>query len=140
MFGRKKSNEVQLMEIGNALADILEVQLVLAPDTLPEDADGKINGKALGYIYGFIDADLQHRRLDILDSAVGIPIIFRVIEHLFPDKGHRYTAFLVDHVGREADVVVGVMTGGQEYIKLMKRAKDGPVPLGLARMLNGIDP
>ena len=49
------------------------------------DLSGKINGKALGYVFGFLDALLQTRNLDIRD-AEGYAAMISILGRLFPNE------------------------------------------------------
>jgi hypothetical protein len=99
-----------------------------------EDADGNINQQAIGYIYGYIDAALQTIGQDMGYKAVGVPITHLILADLFPDKADSYMMFLLNHVGWDAAVREGVMTGGNQYIEFNKPNGRGQ-PMGLARYL-----
>ena len=72
--------------------------------------------RALGYIYGFIDAALRTIGQDMADNAVGIPITFQVLRRLFPGSEHEYLEFLKENIGKDATIMAAVMYGGQQYI------------------------
>jgi hypothetical protein len=99
-----------------------------------EDADGNINQQAIGYIYGYVDATLQTIGQDMGDKAVGVPITYLILAQLFPDKADNYMMFLLNHVGWDAAVREGVMTGGSQYIEFNKPNSRGHA-MGFARYL-----
>ena len=88
--GRAHLNDDEKLAIADRLATLLAIQMTLT--VLPESVEvseveierGRINGKALGYVYGFVDAALQSMGLDIADVPVGIPILYHVLRRLFP--------------------------------------------------------
>jgi hypothetical protein len=99
-----------------------------------EDSGGNINQRAIGYIYGYIDAALQAIGQDMGNKAVGVPIIHLILVELFPDKADSYMMFLLNHVSWDAAVREGVMTGGNQYVEFSKPNSRGH-PMGLARYL-----
>jgi hypothetical protein len=69
----------------------------------------------------------------LADPAVGIPITHLILAELFPDKVDSYMEFLLNHVGRDAAVHEGVMTGGSQYIEFNKPNRG--IAMGFARYL-----
>ncbi len=67
-----------------AVALMLEVQLAAAGRNSVESSKGEIIPKALGYVYGFIDAALRTIGQDMSDPSVGPPVAFQVFRHAFP--------------------------------------------------------
>ena len=119
-----------------AIAGILRVQRAAAGGRCIEDERGNINRRALGYIYGFIDAALRPLGQDMADISIGVPIACNVLEQLFPEPGKakRSITFLIDHLGRDAMVNQGVMKGGQQWLDFNKPGTKG-APMGFARYL-----
>jgi hypothetical protein len=113
---------------------MLKVQQVAATGYVIEDFSGNINRKAMGYIYGFIDGALQTIGQDMRDISIGIPITREVLERLFPGKADGYMSFLADHIGTDAELIEGVMSGGRQYIDFNKPNAKG-APMDLARYL-----
>ena len=99
-----------------SLAAMLELQKAVAVNQQIEDASGRINRKALGYIYGFLDSALSSLGQDMSDVAVGVPITCHVLRHLFPGREKVYAEFLAAHMGNDEAVTLGAMKGGQQYI------------------------
>ncbi len=137
MFGftKKKSATTSTLDderknrITQALAKMLTIQMYLAPvgdiEVTPiEVRRGRINGKALGYIYGFVDSALRCIGEDISNVSVGVPILYQVLRSLFPGHEQAYTEFLIDHMDDEI-VVLGMMTGGSNTPTTTNRAQKG---------------
>ena len=73
----KKLSDEEKMSIADGLATLLLIQMECAPIesaevTKVEIKRGKINGKALGYVYGFVDAALNSIGQNIADVPVGV--------------------------------------------------------------------
>jgi len=136
MFWKRKSKfddaaKAQLIE---AISISLEIQTVAATGHSIEDTEGRINRKAIGYVYGFVDAALRRYGQDMSDVSVGIPITYQVLRHLFPGHEERYTRFLADHMGKDKVVTLGAMKGGQQFNDDRKAGAKG-IPMGLARAI-----
>jgi hypothetical protein len=120
-----------------AIAAMLEIQLVPVRHLSIESPDGQLNGKALGYIYGFIDAALRAVGQDMSETEVGIPVTFQVLRRVFPGREEKYLAYLADHMGTDEAVTLGAMAGGQQYLDF--NAGKLSASMGLARaILNGV--
>ena len=113
---------------------MLKVQRSAAAKRIPEDADGHINRRAMGYIYGFIDAALSTTGQDMSDVRVSVPITYQVLERVFPGSGEKYVTFLSNNIGRDQAVTLGMTIGGQQYLDFCKSDSKG-APMGLARYL-----
>jgi hypothetical protein len=79
------------------------------------DNTGKVNGKALGYIYGALDALLQSANLDIrgLEAEAAL---HSLIARLFPaevGKAGTYVGYL-RNMQNEPEIMNGVMLGGTD--------------------------
>ena len=96
-----------------------------------EDEHGHPKRKALGYVYGFIDAAVRAKGLDMADVSIGVPITYQVIRKLWPDKVNVYMDFLIKNMHSDALIAVGMMRGGQQYLDRLKPGAAG-VPMGLA--------
>lgn len=131
---RRKFDDTARDEFVEAMASMLEVKKVVAGDHPIEDEDGRLNHKAIGYIYGFIDAALRTIGQDMSNAAVGIPITYQVLRRLFPGCEDKYVQFLADHMGKNERVTMEAMKGGQQYIDFTKPGAKG-APMGLARYL-----
>ena len=133
-FKKKKTfDDSQKEQFAELLSPLLEMQRIAAVNYSIEDSEGHPNRKALGYIYGFIDAALQTIGQDMSDISIGGPIFYQVLNNLFPGHGQDYTKYFIDHMEDET-TTLGVMTGGQQYLKYHKPGSEG-IPMGLARFL-----
>ena len=104
-----------------------------------ESANGQFNRKALGYVYGFVDAALQYRGMDMGDVTVGVLFLYMVLNRLFENNNlaRAYTNFLIDNVGKDATVMLGVMHGGHQYVDW----RNGKMqPMGFGRFIIEGDP
>jgi hypothetical protein len=129
----------QKIAISKALADMLALQMMFSVTgpvevTKIETKKGRVNRKALGYIYGFIDCALQSRGEDIADVSVGVPIVFHVLQTLFPGHERAYVEFLLSHMDDEV-MMLGMMTGGQQYADFIVKPGAKGAPMGFARLL-----
>ena len=96
-----------------------------------ETTKGRINRKAMGYIYGFIDCALQSRGQDITDISLGLPILYHVMRKLFPGHEQGYVDFLMNNMDDEI-MVLGMIAGGQQYSDFLRA---GEAPWGLSRFI-----
>ena len=137
MFGlfkrRNRFDDDAKREFVDAIATMLEAQLVPVGNASVEDESGRINPKALGYIYGFVDAALHAVGQDIGDSLIGIPITFQILRKLFPGREERYANYLAEKMGRDQVVTASAMTGGQQFLDFMNNKL--AAPMGLARCI-----
>jgi hypothetical protein len=129
---RKRSSfgDKQKDEFVSAVSHMLEVQLAAAGTSKISES---LELRALGYIYGFVDAALRTIGEDMADNAVGIPVTFQILRKLFPGSEQDYLEFLKGNVGKNAGMMSAVMYGGQQYIDF----NNGKLaaPMGLARTL-----
>jgi hypothetical protein len=138
MFGlfKKKSHldDAVKVQLESAITSLLSLQILILPDPQIEDANGNINRKALGYIYGHIDAFLRTRGYDMADSEMSVPLTFHVLRKLFPaGNPTRYLEFLIHNLDDQM-VTLGCMAGGQQYLDYRKPNTEGS-PMGLARFI-----
>lgn len=117
----------------DAISTLLEVQMVAVGNRSIEDVAGNINAKALGYIYGFIDAALRTIGQDMSDESIDIPVTFHVLRRVFPGREEKYLTYLLDRMGTDQEVTLAAVTGGQQYIDF-NRGKFS-APMGLARCI-----
>jgi hypothetical protein len=139
MFGQFKKKETfddaKKAKFIDAISDILEMQRIPAVNCSIEDSEGRLNRKAIGYIYGFIDAALRSIGQDMSDISIGVPITYHVLNRLFPGRGEDYTMFLSEQMGKDEVVTLGAMTGGQQWIDNTKPENKGvPMKFGMFLM------
>jgi hypothetical protein len=131
----KQLDDAAKARLSGLIADLLTVQLLILPNPTIEDAGGKVNMKALGYIYGYIDACLQTKGYDMADGHIGVPVTFHVLHKLFPKHSpDRYVRLLMDNMN-DQNVALGMTTGGQQYFDFRKPGREGDVAMGLARLI-----
>ncbi len=123
-------------EFADRLALLLTVQLLMSPDpstgkTKIEVEKGALNRKAIGYIYGFIACGLKCRDTEITDFEVGLPILHRVFQKLFPFHQQAYLDFLMNHIA-DRQVALGMREGQKDYNDYFY---SGGTPFGLAQFI-----
>lgn len=111
---------------------MLAGQMVLVRGSI-KNSSGRINRKAIGYIYGFIDCALQTIGQDMSDASIGVPITYQVLRGLFPGDEGTFISFLSNNLG-DREVLTGMMEGGQQYADFARPEKQ-VVPMGLAKIL-----
>lgn len=109
---RQRFDDDAKQKLIRAIAGMLEVQQAAAGGRTLKDEGGRINRKALGYIYGFVDAAVTSVGQDI--PAVFFPTLYQVLRYLCPDREERYPQFLTDHIGNDELVILGAMKGRQQ--------------------------
>ena len=136
MFWRKKQgfDDAKKDEFVEAISLMLETQMVVVPGRYIEDAQGQINRKAIGYIYGYVDAALTSIGQDMSDMSLSVPIMYQILRHLFPGHEEIYTRFPMDNIGQDDELTLGVMKGGQQYVDFTKPGAEG-APMGLAGIM-----
>jgi hypothetical protein len=111
------SKEERFRKVTDIAFDVLHGQRIfLANDQFViTNSAGKINGKTLGYVFGFLDALMQSGRLDIRDVE-GESALHSLIARLFPAEVAR-TGSYVAHLRNmrdEPEIMNGVMLGGKQ--------------------------
>ncbi|MGO8689799.1 MAG: hypothetical protein ACLQLG_09195 [Thermoguttaceae bacterium] len=134
MFGlfkkRAKFDEGKKSQFIEAVAGMLQLQLATVTRYSIESADGSLKPKAIGYVYGFIDAALRTIGQDMSDVSVGVPVTFHVLRRIFPGHEEKYMQYLADHMPIDETVLLGAMTGGQQWLDY--NAGKLSVPMGMA--------
>lgn len=131
---KRTFDDTQKSQFISVISDMLEAQKIVAGDHSIEDKEGYLNRKAIGYIYGFIDAALRVIGKDMSDVSIGVPITYHVLVKLFPDRANVYAQFLIDQMGRDEETTLGAVIGGQQFLEFNKPGSKG-VPMGFARFL-----
>ena len=103
----------QYRQRASALSEALAIQRGTIENFELEDGRGQINGAALGYIYGFVDAGLQVGGLNIT-TQYGARALLKVLAELAPRRAAAYRSFLDENIPRDPSVMNGVMMGGKE--------------------------
>jgi hypothetical protein len=81
---------------------MLELQMTVAAGKSIEGDQGRLKRKALGYVYGYIDAALRTKGHDMADMSIGVPITFQVIRRLWPDHVNECMDFLAKNLQSDA--------------------------------------
>jgi hypothetical protein len=131
---KRQFDDAAKLELAGILAQVLKAQMTVAAGISIEDEHGSPKRKALGYVYGFIDAALRVRGQDMADLSIGVPVTYQVIRALWPENVNKYMDFLVKNINSDALMITGVMHGGQQYLDYRKAGTAG-VPMGLARFI-----
>lgn len=131
--GKNAIDNEKKSKLADALSDMLATQMAVAVGTIA-DAEGHINRKAIGYIYGFIDCALHSIGQYMSDVSVGVPVTYQVLRHLFPGHEQAYASFLIEHL-KDDVVMLGMMAGGQQYTDFIIKPGAQGVPMGLARFI-----
>ena len=115
------------------------IQMSLAPVgpfevTKIEVKKGRVNRKAIGYLYGFVDSAIQCGGENIADVHVGAPIMYHVLRALFPGHEREYMEFLMLNENDKL-VMLGKLEGGQQYIDFLPKPGVKRAPMGFARFI-----
>lgn len=136
LFGRKATfDDAAKLEFASAIADMLELQRMMAGGSSFEDASGNPKGRAIGYVYGYVDAALRTINQDMNDMSIGVPVLFHVIRKLWPDRVNKYMLFLTKNLQSDGLIHIGMMHGGQQYLDFRKPENHGNAAMGLARFM-----
>jgi hypothetical protein len=132
MFGRKnKFDDEAKSKLLTVVVNVLTIQTTPAGRAQSiKDEQGNLKRKALGYVYGFVDAALRVWGQDMADVSVGVPITFQVIRRLWPDHVNECMDYLVKNISKDALLMTGVMRGGQQYLD-WRNHKRTPMGLGV---------
>src|SRR5205807_5275101 len=112
-----------------AVAGMLEIQMAASGRQV---LDPLIERRALGYVYGFIDAALRSIGQEMSDVSLGVPVAFHVLRRVFAGKEDFYLQTLIDNVSSDPVMMAGVVHGGQQYADFQLGKLQAP--MGLARM------
>jgi hypothetical protein len=134
--GYEMLNDDQKIDFAKTIAEMLQVQLMMTPDhcTIASEVGGP-KPKAIGYVYGYVDAALRSKGWNMGDMEIGPPITYHVVRQLWPGNESEYSDFLADHLSNLV-VNAGILRGGQEYTDwLEKNEYSKGVPTGLAQYI-----
>jgi hypothetical protein len=102
-FGRKPKSAMtdeQKFALANSISELLKLQLMVVDNNSIQSPAGGPKRKAIGYVYGYIDAVLRTKGWDMADTDVGVPITYQVIRRLWPGKEAEYMSFLAEKIAR----------------------------------------
>jgi hypothetical protein len=124
-WGKPRFDDAAKMQCAEQIARVLEWELIFMramkaeeghpPDI--EDKNGSPKRRALGYVYGVIDAALRWRGHDIADMEIGPPITFQVLRKLWPGREQKLFEFIIRRIEeRDGLFAAGMNRGGQGYL------------------------
>jgi len=131
-FRRNKFDDIAKGRLADSLGDVLSIQVAAAGGDLPDLASPR-GAKALGYVYGFVDASLRGIGQDMSDMSVGVPLTYHVLRRVFPGDEQRYLDYIAQSIKSDDQMMAGVMLGGQQYLDCLNGKLRAP--MGLARCL-----
>lgn len=134
----KPFTDDEKITFADAFTGRLELQKIAALELFNasmDDEHGNPKRKALGYIYGWIDAALDHYGHDMSDMEIGVPVLYRVLYNLFPQRAIAYMNVLIDAHKTDPVMRVGIMHGGQQFLDYSRPNHVGG-PMGLARFMS----
>jgi hypothetical protein len=129
-FRRKTLSDAQKSAFADAIAEMLKLQLFAVGDKPIDSKAGGPKPKAIGYVYGCVDAVLRTKGWDVADLNVGVPIIYHVLRQLWPGREQEFLTYLIEHMS-DPNVAAGCMHGGEQYLDSLKPENSGKVPMGL---------
>ncbi len=131
-FRRNKFDDAAKDRLAESIGNVLSIQVAAAgPD--PPDLESPRGAKALGYVYGFVDAGLRVIGQDMSDMSVGVPLMYQVLRRVFPGSEQRYLDYIAESIRSDHNMMLGVMLGGQQYLDWLNGKLHAP--MGLARYL-----
>jgi hypothetical protein len=136
-FFRKKKTLDDAAKLG--LAEAIAMQLLIQKNTAGrnaaiEDSNGHPKHRALGYVYGYIDAALRTNGHDMANTSIGAPITYHVLRRLWPDHVNDCMRVLLANLRTDEQMMAAIVHGGQQYLDYRKPGVSG-VPMSLARFL-----
>lgn len=139
LFKKKYSDEEKRVFLIESLAKMLTLQAKVVDKDALEEQSGKVNRKALGYILGFSDAAFQASGRDQSKVWDDVPTIFAVLTKMYglekANGPNGYMSLMMKYAQDKDKVFnIGVMTGGQEYVKWLN-TKFQYVPTGFFKFL-----
>jgi hypothetical protein len=93
---------------------------------------GRINARALGYVYGFVAAVATKAGASWSDVSVAIPILHYVLKEVFPGAEAACLQFISEHPSDSA-LDEGMHVGEKEYTALWKKNRPAT---GFAKILS----
>ena len=135
-FSRKKTLD-DAVKLG--LAEAIAAQLMLQKNTAGaqaaiDDRNGHLKLRALGYVYGYIEAALRTDGLDMADTSIGGPITYHVLRRLWPDRVNDCMRALLANLRTDQQMMAAITHGGQQFLDF-RNPGVSDVPMDLARFL-----
>jgi hypothetical protein len=111
------SKEQRFRKVGDIAAGLLKVQrsFIDKDKFVIADKVGNVNGKALGYVFGMLDALLQCADLDIRDIE-GEVALHSVIARMFPAQAVNVGTYFsrLKNIESELEITNGIMPGRKQ--------------------------
>jgi hypothetical protein len=107
------------------LAELLHMQKLFTGEVRLADDAGKVNAKALGYIYGLTDAALQIGKLDV-GSEYGLGVLMALIVEFDEPNADALFDYLKSP-DDEVRLMDGVTLGFDDYCQFAKRKGSYPL-------------
>jgi hypothetical protein len=135
LFTRKKAIDVAVISRKSApIANKLALQKELAGDASIDDANGRPKRKAIGYVYGYVEAALRSIGEDISDASIGVPVLAQVIQSMWPGRATEIIDLITKNIDTDELMAIGAKHGRQQYIDYSKPDAPGD-PVGLSRFM-----
>jgi hypothetical protein len=135
--GKKKFDDAAMGNLVDSIEIVLKIQLTIVASHESDLATAR-GAKALGYVYGFVDAALRNVGQDMAYMLIGVPVMYQVLRRVFPGCEERYFDFILQSIQSDPNLMIGIMKGGQQYMDWLNRKLKAP--MGLARYLIELQP
>ena len=123
------STEQRFRKVADIAVGLLNVQrsFIDRDKFVITDKVGNVNGKALGYVFGMLEALLQHANLDIR-GIEGEAALHSVIARMFPAEVGNVGTYVdrLKNIQSEPEIMNGVTLGGKQATDWL-RHKTPPV-------------
>jgi len=123
------SKEQRFRKVADIAVGLLSVQrsFIKKDKFVITDKVGNVNGKALGYVFGMLDALLQHVNLDVR-AMEGEAALHSVIARMFPTETVNVGTYFgrLKNIETELEITNGIMLGRKQAIDWL-RYKTPPV-------------
>ncbi len=114
------ATEDKYVQVATTICSILTLPASFISNFVFEDAQGAINRRALGYLYGFTARAFTIAGLDI-KSTDGWRALLGIIEFFAPNKSTKYCKVLGETIYRDAVVTEAIMCAEDDYADYCKR-------------------
>ncbi len=137
-FRKKRSlNDEELNKLTALIGDVLAIQLSIFGPSIPDLAAPE-GARALGYVYGFVDAALRSKGQDMADLKIGVPVTYQVLRRVFPGREDVYLEFIGNSLNHDGIMMSGITLGGQQCLDWLNGKLQAP--MGLARCIVDLQP
>jgi hypothetical protein len=120
------SKEQRFRKVGDIAVGLLKVQrsFIDKDKFVITDKVGNVNGKALGYVFGMLDALSQYAHLDIRDIE-GEAALHSVIARMFPAEVVNVGSYFgrLKNIESELEITNGIMLGRKQATDWLRHKK-----------------